>query len=249
MRLKVLAKNSPEALAFSYEFKKLAKELGFEIVESHQDYTIVIGGDGTLLKAIKEKKPVIGIKFGRRSALLDVEPTHAKEMLLRLKNGDYKIEDYMLLEAESKYINAIAFNEIAVLFDNPETVYGSVNVSNKKITFEGDGVLISTPQGSWAWSYSATRTLIHRRLNAIEITFMNCIIPDIKTLIIPSEEQIKVKLEDKGRIQNVKIIVDGEVIGYLRSNEDEVLKVKTHNEKAKILRFYSQLEIGGTNRI
>ncbi|BCU69259.1 NAD(+)/NADH kinase [Stygiolobus caldivivus] len=245
MLLKILTKNSPDAIEFSEKVKKIAEEMGFKITEENdQDYVLVIGGDGTFLKAVKFNSPIIGIKFGRRSALLDVNPENVKDVFTRLIKGEYTVEEYVMLDIKTDQIRAIAFNEVAILFDNPETILGSVIIHDKKVTFEGDGVLVSTPQGSWAWSYSATRTLLHRDINGLEITFMNCIIPDVRNIIIPIKEKIRVKLENKGRPQIAKVVVDGEVVGYLRSGEDEEAMITQHDRKAKILRFYRQINLG-----
>ncbi|MFP3197226.1 MAG: NAD(+)/NADH kinase [Sulfolobaceae archaeon] len=245
MLLKILTKNSPDAIEFSEKVKKLAEEMGFKITEgNNHDLVVVIGGDGTLLKAVKLNSPVIGIKFGRRSALLDINPENVKDVLTRLKNGDYIVDEYVMLNLRTKQTRAVAFNEVAILFDNPETILGSISMGEKKIIFEGDGVLVSTPQGSWAWSYSATRTLLHKGVNGIEITFMNCIVPDMHNIIIPMKEKVTIKLEDKGRPQIAKIIVDGEVVGYLRSGEDEEAIITENERKAKILRFYKRIDLG-----
>ena len=242
MRVKILTKNSPKTIEFGNYVKELAQKLGFTVTEKDADIIIVIGGDGTLLRAVKEGLPIIGVKFGRRSSLLDVPPENIREVLELLRENKYIIEEYIMLEGKSKNINTTAFNEIAVLFNIPETVYGSVNIKEKKIVFEGDGVMVATPQGSWAWSYSATRVLLHKDVNGIELTFMNPITPCIRSIILPQNEVIRIKLEDKGRIQNVRIISDGIVVGNLISKEDEELEIKVSQQKAKILRFFRSME-------
>jgi len=245
MRLKVFTKNTPDSIEFGNYVKDLAQKLGFTVTEKDADVIIVIGGDGTLLRAVKEGIPIVGVKFGRRAALLDVKPENIREALLLLRENKYKVEEYVLLEGKSKNISTLAFNEIAVVFNNPETVYGSVTIKGKKIIFEGDGVMVSTPQGSWAWSYSATRVLLHKEVNGIEITFMNPIIPNIRAIIVPQNEVIKIKLEDKGRTQNVRVISDGEVTGNLISKEDDELEIRISQRRAKILRFFSSMEFDG----
>jgi len=245
MRLKVFTKNSSDTIEFGNYVKDIAQKLGFTVTEKDADAVIVIGGDGTLLRAVKEGLPIIGVKFGRRSALLDVRPENVREALNLLRENKYTTEEYIMLEGKSKNINTVAFNEIAILFNNPETVYGSVTIKERKIVFEGDGVMVATPQGSWAWSYSATRVLLHKEINGIELTFMNPIMPNIRSIILPQNEVIKIKLEDKGRIQNVRVISDGEVVGNLISKEDEELEIKVSKKKAKILRFFSLIEFDG----
>lgn len=245
MRLKIFVKNSPEAIEFSKYVRNLAQSMGYEITDEKPEAVIVIGGDGTLLRAIKDNLPIIGVKFGRRAALLDVRPENIKDALELLSKNKYYVEEYTLLEAKSKNISTIAFNEIAILFNNPETVYGSVIIKERKILFEGDGVLVATPQGSWAWSYSATRVLLHKDINGNEITFINPIIPNIRAIILPQNEKIKIKLEDKGRTQVVRVISDGEVVGNLISKEDDELVIITSERKAKILRFFNIIEFDG----
>ena len=245
MRLKVFTKNSSDSIEFGNYVKDIAEKLGFTVTEKDPDVIVVIGGDGTLLRAVKEGLPIIGVKFGRRSALLDVRPENVREALELLRENKYITEEYIMLEAKSKNIRTVAFNEIAILFNNPETVYGSVAIKERKIVFEGDGVMVATPQGSWAWSYSATRVLLHKEVNGIELTFMNPIMPNIRSIILPQNEIIKIKLEDKGRIQNVRVISDGEVVGNLISKEDEELEIKVSQKKAKILRFFSLIELDG----
>lgn len=243
MRVKIFTKNSPETIEFGNYVKELAQKLGFTVTEKDADVIIVIGGDGTLLRAVKEGLPIVGVKFGRRSSLLDVKPEKIREALELLRENRYTIEEYIMLEGKSKKINTVAFNEIAVLFNIPETVYGSVIIKEKKIVFEGDGVIVATPQGSWAWSYSATRVLLHKDVNGIEVTFLNPITPCIKSIILPQNETIKIKLENKGRTQNVRVVSDGIVVGNLISNEDEELEIKVSQKKAKILRFFCQNEL------
>jgi len=245
MRLKVFTKNSLDTIEFGNYVKEIAQKLGFTITEKDADAIIVIGGDGTLLRAVKEGLPIIGVKFGRRSALLDVRPENVREALELLRENKYMTEEYIMLEGKSKNINTVAFNEIAMLFNNPETVYGSVTIKERKIVFEGDGVMVATPQGSWAWSYSATRVLLHKEINGVELTFMNPIMPNIRSIILPQNEVIKIKLEDKGRVQNVRVISDGEVVGNLISKEDEELQIKVSQKKAKILRFFGLIEFDG----
>lgn len=240
-----MSKDTKDAKEIASNIKKIAIDMGFKIVEDEtEDAIVVVGGDGTLLRYVKLGKPIIGIKSGRRSALFDVEPGQSKEMLLKLKNRDYKVEEYKLLEAKSKYVKDIAFNDIAILFDLPETIYGSILFESNKIIFEGDGILVSTTQGSWAWGYAANRIVVHRKVNAINVSFLNCLTPDIRALILPDNEELSIKLEDKGRPQSVRIVVDGETVGYLKTNEDDAITIKISEKKANILRFFNSVNLG-----
>ena len=244
MRVFIASKQSPEAEAYSRNLVSEAESLGIEPVKSPEEAEsiIVVGGDGTLLKYVKLGLPVLGIKFGRRSKLLEVEPEQGESAIKRIVKGDYVIDEYPLLEAQVRDRRALIFNEIALVFDGAETVVGSISFGSEKINFEGDGIIVSTPQGSWAWGFSASGVIVHKNVNAIEVTFMNPIVPlGLKTLILPLEELV-VKLEDKGRDQRSKVLVDGEILDYF-SKTGEGFTVRKSDRRAKLVRFREPLEI------
>ncbi len=177
-----------------------------------------------------------------RKLVSEVEPEQGESAIKRIVKGDYVIDEYPLLEAQVRDRRALIFNEIALVFDGAETVVGSISFGSEKINFEGDGIIVSTPQGSWAWGFSASGVIVHKNVNAIEVTFMNPIVPlGLKTLILPLEELV-VKLEDKGRDQRSKVLVDGEILDYF-SKTGEGFTVRKSDRRAKLVRFREPLEI------
>ena len=244
LKVFLVAKASETAINYVKSMSRELRDLGLEEAKSPEDSDLIVvaGGDGTLLKYVKYGIPVLGIKFGRRSKLLEVEPEDGKTALKRFLAGDYIIDEYTLLEANIKGSSVLIFNEIALVFDGAETVYGSVSFEDNEVEFEGDGVLIATPQGSWAWSFSASNVVIHKSVNGVVLTFLNALKPmGLKSIIIPYTE-IKVRLEDKGRDQKTKIIVDGEILGYL-SKTGEGFTVRKSERTAKIVRFGKRLDL------
>ncbi len=238
MRVFVAAKRSPEAEQYARKIVEESGSLGMEKVSRPEDADaiIVAGGDGTLLKYVKYGIPVLGIKFGRRSKLLEVEPEEGERALRRLIKGDYVIDEYPLLEVEMRGEKFLAFNEVALIFDGSETIVASVSFEGETITFEGDGVIIATPQGSWAWGFSATGVVVHKNVDSMELILMNPLSPlGLKAVILPPVE-LTVRLEDKGRDQKSKVVADGEILGYF-SKAGEGFKVRKSERRAKLIRF------------
>jgi len=135
LRVFVAAKRSPEAEQYARKIVEESGSLGMETVSRPEDADVIIvaGGDGTLLKYVKYGIPVLGIKFGRRSKLLEVEPEEGERALRRLIKGDYVIDEYPLLEVEMRGEKFLAFNEVALIFDGSETIVASVSFEGETI--------------------------------------------------------------------------------------------------------------------
>lgn len=178
---------------------------------------IAIGGDGTLLRAIDFGKPIVTIRAGRRSFLMDVEPYNIENVLKRLKEGDYYVQEYPLLKITHQHGEKDVFNEAGILYDEPESIILTANFLETSITIEGDGLLISTPQGSTGWSLSITGVYL-AVMNALEITLVSPILSAVKSLIVP-RTQINLIMESKGYDQKARIVADGNVIGHVRPGD------------------------------
>ena len=146
------------------------------------DMVITLGGDGTLLnaaeKAAVNEKPVLGINMGRLGFLTGCEK---EDFFLSgftaLKRGDYKIEKRMMIDATVKHTDGshhffTALNEITVTrtrfarLGNIEIRIGDEFLGN----YLADGVIVSTPTGSTAYSLSAGGPIIDPDLCAMLIT-------------------------------------------------------------------------------
>ncbi|AAK42388.1 NAD(+)/NADH kinase [Saccharolobus solfataricus] len=241
MRVKIVSKPTSQLNYTVEKIKNISNKLGFEVVDIDFDYVIAVGGDGTLLRAVKLGKPVIAIKAGRRGLLMDVPVDKIEDALLRLKKGDYNEEEYMLLEMVHNDKVELGFNEIGILYDRPEAIKVGISFDTERVSVEGDGVLVSTPQGSSGWGMSATNSLLYKDLNAIEIIFVNPIFYYLRSVVIPPKSLI-LRLEDKGYPQTARVVVDGEVVTLIKTNQEITVRVSQH--KAKILRFFKLDLIG-----
>ncbi|MEM1626442.1 MAG: NAD(+)/NADH kinase [Sulfolobaceae archaeon] len=239
VKAKIVSSGSERSRKIEEELIRILKSKGIEIDGNNPDVVFVVGGDGTLIRAIKLGKPIIGIKAGRKAYLLDVEAEQLEEVVERLLNLNYSIEEFPLLEYELNGVRGLAFNEVGIVYEKPQTILGNIIVNNDKIlSFEGDGVIVSTPQGNWAWSFYITSTVVYKILPIIQLTILNPVKSNLRSIIFPSDVEIKITLEEKGRPQIVRVISDGEIINSVLVSRDRFLKVNvSKNHKGIIYRF------------
>ncbi|TRM80609.1 NAD(+) kinase, partial [Sulfolobus sp. A20-N-F6] len=79
MNIKIVTKPSLQTSPTVEKIAKIAENLGFNITNRDFDYVVAIGGDGTLLKAVKEGKPIITVRAGRRGLLMDIPIDRVEE--------------------------------------------------------------------------------------------------------------------------------------------------------------------------
>lgn len=142
------------------------------------DLAIVLGGDGTLLNVARTlapfKIPLIGVNQGRLGFLTDISIETMQRTISNMLRGDYITENRMLLSAsiarEGRHIfDSLAFNDVVIHRGNNssmiecEVLIDGEYLSNQR----ADGLIVSTPTGSTAYSLSAGGPIMHPALEAI----------------------------------------------------------------------------------
>lgn len=133
------------------------------------DVAISLGGDGTMLRTVElvaeSGVPVIGINVGQLGYLTEVDPDHARMAIKRFLSGAYEIEERMLLAVRvggGEPTEHLALNE-AVIEKTPSghTVRLAVSVDGEFFTtYAADGLIVATPTGSTAYSFSARGPIV-----------------------------------------------------------------------------------------
>ncbi|RKY80538.1 NAD(+) kinase [candidate division KSB1 bacterium] len=194
---------APETMK-SFITKKLTfiNLLNIETIVKESDIIISLGGDGTMLGAAEiigiDDTPVMGINLGGLGFLTQASVENMFDRLDKIKKGEYKIEKRMMLEADVIYpserksffaLNDVVFNRAG----NPRMMKTEVYVDDTYFnTYVSDGLIISTPTGSTAYSLSAGGPIVVPGLEAI---ILNPICPHAVTVrptIIPSESVIDI---------------------------------------------------------
>ena len=188
------------------------RDLDFDI-----DYVISMGGDGTLLKAASKvgarSVPIIGINMGRLGYLADVPATDIEEAIERLYSGDYVTENHSVIEATAMRGSLSgcprALNDIAVLKqDNAWMITIHARIDGKElITYQADGLIISTPTGSTAYSLSNGGPII---MPATDVLCLTPVAPhslSVRPIVVPAKAEITLTVES--RSHNYLVAIDG----------------------------------------
>ncbi|MCL1902935.1 MAG: NAD(+)/NADH kinase [Oscillospiraceae bacterium] len=172
-----LSHNSDADTVYESVLKKL-KQFDIELVDDITDCDayITIGGDGTILKAGAEcavyKKPLLGINTGRLGFMATLEKD-SLDKLERLKNGDFKTNRRMLIEARvGERQPQILLNDVVLHRGAVERLpdFSVTRNGTEVIRVRADGIIISTPTGSTAYSLSAGGPIIEPELECFLVT-------------------------------------------------------------------------------
>lgn len=182
------------------------------------DFVISMGGDGTLLRAAghvgRKGTPILGVNMGRLGFLADVLPSEIEEAIASLYDGNYDIENHTVIQAEADgrplQGPSYALNDIAVLKrDNASMITIHAEVDGEYlVTYQADGLIVSTPTGSTAYSLSNGGPII------VPCTGTLCLTPvaphslNIRPIVIPDGTVINLTVES--RSHNFLIAVDGQ---------------------------------------
>ncbi len=219
---------------------------------------IVIGGDGTMLRAaagIGDKNiPLLGINLGTVGFLTEVEVSNLYEALDRLMSGDYNIEKRMMIEGSLKGKNFAALNDVVITRAGFSRIIGlNIFVNNELLdTYEADGVIVATPTGSTGYNLSAGGPIVSPKSNAIVVTPISPHSLTTKSIVFDSEDEIRIEIVKKRKTQETEAIVsfDGSNNEELSAGDTIIVKkAHKHIELVKLydLNFYRVLrdKIGG----
>ena len=228
------------------ELKKSISIAGvFEGVNFDVDYVISLGGDGTFLKAASKvgpkQIPIIGVNMGRLGFLANVTSEEVKGVLDSVFEGKYEIEERAViqLEADGAVLEncPFALNDIAILKrDNAAMISIKASVNGEYlVTYLADGLVISTPTGSTAYSLSVGGPIIVPQSGILSMTPVAPHSLNIRPIVISDEAEIK--LEVKSRSHNFLAAVDGR---SEKLSEGVTLTIKKAPHKVRIVKVYGQ---------
>lgn len=197
------------------------KEGGAEVFSDGDftaDFVISMGGDGTLLRAASHVGgkgiPVIGVNMGRLGFLADVAPDEIGIAIDSLYGGLYSVEEHTALtvEADGRPLQGPchALNDIAVLKrDNASMITIHAKVGGESlVTYQADGLIVSTPTGSTAYSLSNGGPIIVPRTGTVCLTPVAPHSLNIRPVVLPDDMEIELSVES--RSHNFLIAVDGQ---------------------------------------
>lgn len=189
-----------------------------EELTQHCDLIIVVGGDGSLLRAahaaIDNEIPVLGINRGRLGFLTDINPNHF-EKISAILNGEYILEKRFLLTATvtahgTEIGRNDALNEVALIPDAQPHMYEfEIYIDDRFVSSQdSDGVIVATPTGSTAYALSGGGPILHPQLDAIVIVPMFPHTLSIRPIVIEGDRRITIVVTPNN-IATPRITCDG----------------------------------------
>ena len=207
----------------------------FDNLINKSDIIFAIGGDGTILSTVRRlkenKKPIMGIHIGGLGFLSETNKNNLHENINLIINNKYTISERMLLDIvvyskKDKFIFQSMNDLVANSASISRMLRVMVKVSNDYLnTFEGDGVILSTPTGSTAYSLSAGGPIIYPSMDSITITPVCPHSLSARPIVIKPEEKIELSFP----IENTEILlsIDGQIDKVI----DNTYKVKISKSK------------------
>lgn len=221
---------------------RLQKHLAFPVAEyasldeigQSAELAIVIGGDGNMLRAARYLShyniKIIGINRGNLGFLTDITPDKAVASLSEVLSGEYIDDSRFLLEITlynkkgESTVSSFAVNEIVL---HPAQVahmidYDAYINDKKAFSQRADGVIISTPTGSTAYSLSAGGPILTPELDAFIITPMFPHSLSARPLVIKSDNIIRIKLPNA--TESLQVACDSQIILTAEPTDEIVIK-------------------------
>ena len=211
------------------------------------DALLTLGGDGTLLRGARmlgaRSVPIIGVNLGRLGFLTCCQANEIGEALERFAHGDYHAEPRMVLEAIARDrdgeerarwygLNDVVLSKVGIA----RAVRLRIEANGEPVaTYAADGVVISTPTGSTAYSLSAGGPVVYPTLDTIVVTPVSAHTLAVRPLVLPPGIEVSLRTDDDGPLM---ITVDGQRGGEFDAGE--VLVVRRAAHQVMIVRYPGQ---------
>lgn len=221
-------------------------DLGVPMMEmpNHVDVIFVLGGDGTLLGVARDFAafdiPILGINVGNMGFLSESEPEDLEKTIDKVLEGDYFIEDRMMLQAQVLRNGVIAkefiaLNDVGIAKGAFSRMIEVIMFLEDKFlgSYKGDGLIIASPTGSTAYSLSAGGPIVTPDIDLILLTPICPHSLNVRPMVVSGQTTIRTKL---GTTHNdIGLTIDGQLSFKLEMEDIIILKKSEH--KARLIRW------------
>lgn len=215
------------ALGMEVEVSGVFDNYNFDV-----DFVISIGGDGTFLRAASmvgsKATPIIGVNTGRLGFLADIHPDEIDHAIAEIADGHYAVEPHavIMVEADGEIIEGspFALNDIAVLKrDNAAMISVRTCINGEYlVTYQADGLIVSTPTGSTAYGLSNGGPIIVPDADILCLTPVAPHSLNVRPIVINDDSEITLEVES--RSHNFLVAIDGRSEKLLESTRLTIRK-------------------------
>jgi NAD+ kinase len=222
-QLRTLIQRHAEIVLVDLEFEQ-------DLSRVSADLAIVLGGDGSILRAARQmgsrQAPVLGVNLGKLGFLADLPPQELSACLPMICRGDCQIVEHLMFRCRihrgaDLTHDELGLNETAILRGPPFSIL-TVDLyvdSELATTYSCDGVIISTPVGSTAHSLSAGGPIVRKSMQAFVISPISPHTLTMRSIVDDAERKYELVVHEPN--ETTSVIVDGRTLCRL-SAEDRV---------------------------
>jgi NAD+ kinase len=242
----VVTHGHPEAIGEALaRLERVAAECGVELIYPEDeaakhdrpqdgdlgaaDLVVVLGGDGTMLRALKRSlgsgPPVIGVNFGAVGFLTSMSANDLETGLARAFGGEYEVVELPTIQAQAGNEEHVAVNDVVVA----SSIVGRMIELGWAIGGEdlgalsSDGVICSTPSGSTGYNLSNGGPVLVWGLDAQTVTFIAAHSLHARPLVVPRGRDVEI--ENRTRDVPAQVLVDGRPVTQLAGGERVVARL------------------------
>ncbi len=239
----VATRGRPDVIADAErKVKEAAEAAGIEVASEEEaglDLLIVLGGDGTMLRALRARlgtgTTVFGINFGRVGFLTTAGGEQLDEALRRALAGDFRVVELCSLEARIGGEIHAAVNDVVVTSSRPGRMVSlGWEVGGERLADQPcDGMICCTPSGSTAYNLSNGGPVMMWGLGAMAMTFVAPHSLRARALVVP--RGLDVRVTNRTRELPVTVILDGHPVADLERDQDIQVAVGAENSRLAVL--------------
>jgi len=203
------------------------------------DLIVSLGGDGTMLRAMRladgQKAPVLGVNLGKLGFLAEVDVPDLADALSAIDEHKFVVEHRLAVDALTGAITATAFNDVAVVrFPGEPIAQIAVRAAGHPfVSYAADAVVVATPTGSTAYSFSAGGPIVSPEVEALLVTPAAPHSAYNRGLVVSIQDSLELEvLPGSGRLA---IEVDGQVICEVQPGE--VIRMQPRPGAANVVRL------------
>jgi len=230
----------------SYRWTRVGVSLDFsaELPTTDAELVIVLGGDGSILRAAHQmgyhQRPVLGVNLGRLGFLAALQPEQLDEALPEIAAGQHNVVEHLMIEctatrAGKPLYQSLGLNEASVLAGPPfRMVDIQLYVDGGLVTtYSCDGLIVSTPVGSTAHSLSAGGPILRNDIQALVVTPISPHTLTHRPVVDSADRTIELMVPRPH--EGTSLVVDGRVLGTLEANDRiQIIRSKARFQSVEV---------------
>ena len=205
--------------------RNVASAVQWEEVSSPEDAAlfVAVGGDGTMLHAMRLSKeyaePAIGFNIGKIGFLAEFQPEQVEETVIAIANGKFKLEPRSIIHESTTRRNAINEFVISPVLAKDTIKYEFYVDGINSGAHHANGLIISSPTGSTAYSLSVGGAILQPDAGVFQITPIAAMSLNSRSVVVSENSKVSVKLSLRDGVK-YNLIADGQVISEFDSIDD-----------------------------